>query len=77
MSKADIIEQLPKLDPVERRELLDRLYDLCEMDLFHGERPSEAEKALLDKELEEYEKDRSPGEPWAKVEAQLPKRRPK
>jgi len=77
VSKADILEQLPKLDPAERRELLDRLYDLCERDLFHGEKPSEAEKALLDKELEDYERDRSHGEPWAKVEVDLRKPRSK
>lgn len=71
MSKADIIEQLPKLQPAERRELLDRLYDLCERDLFDGEQPSAAEKALLDQELEDYEKDRAPGEPWEQVEARL------
>jgi putative addiction module component (TIGR02574 family) len=71
MSKADILEQLPKLQPAERRELLDRLYDLCEQDLFDGERPSPAEKALLDQELADYQKDRSPGEPWEQVEARL------
>jgi hypothetical protein len=49
MSKAEILEQLPKLNSVELREICDRIWQLEEEQLLSGRaNPSDAEKALLD-----------------------------
>lgn len=74
MSKAEILAELPRLNPGERRELLDRLYELDEAEGFCTAGPTEAEKALLDRELEEYQKNPAKGSPWQEVKARL--RRP-
>jgi len=49
MSKAEILEQLPKLNSVELREICDRIWQLEEEQLLSGRaNPSDEEKALLD-----------------------------
>jgi hypothetical protein len=75
MSKAEILAELPKLAPEERRQIYDRLCELQEQDLLQGAGPSEAEKKLLDAALAEYEKDANPGRPWREVLADLRARR--
>jgi len=65
MSKAEILEQLPKLNSVELREICDRIWQLEEEQLLSGRaNPSDEEKALLDRELEEYSRDREAGSSW-------------
>jgi putative addiction module component (TIGR02574 family) len=44
------------------------------MDLLNGSEPSTEEKALLDRELEEYRKNPEAGFSWEEVEARLRKR---
>ena len=45
MSKAEILQELPKLKPDERQEVLERLWDLEDQDLVNGLGPSPEEKA--------------------------------
>jgi len=71
MSKADILKELPALQPEDRREIFDRLCDLEERDLLAGHVPTAAEKALLDAEMEDYRKNPDNGSSWAEVEARL------
>jgi putative addiction module component (TIGR02574 family) len=72
MSKGEILEQLPKLNAVELREIHDRILQLEEEELLSGRAgPSEEEKALLDRELEDYSRDNNPGSSWEEVEARL------
>ena len=66
-SKAEILEQLPKLNPVELREIRDRIWQLEEEELLSGRaQPSDAEKALLDREFEDFARDPASGSSWRK-----------
>ena len=76
MSKAEIIGELPNLDPAERREILDRICELEERDLLNGVGPTPEEKALLDRELEDYRRNPDAGSTWEEVEARLGKSSP-
>lgn len=71
MSKAEILKELPALQPDDRREIFERLCDLEERDLLAGSGPTEQEKTLLDRELEDYRKNPGAGSSWADVEARL------
>jgi len=71
MSKAEILEQLPQLAPAELGEIWERLWELEERGLVSGPGPTEAEKRLLDREMEDYRKDPDVGAPWPEVEARL------
>ena len=66
MSKAEIIDELPRLSEEDRAEILDRLCDLVE-----AGGPSEREKALLDEAQANYDANPSAGAPWREVEARL------
>lgn len=71
MSKTQILEELPRLSRLERREVFDRLYELEETDLIRSPEPDDAEKALLDRELEAYAQTPNAGAPWTEVAARL------
>ena len=72
MSKAEILQQLPKLNSVELREICDRIWQLEEEQLLSGRaNPSEEEKLLLDSELEDYSRDRETGSSWEEVKSRL------
>ena len=71
MSKSDILEELPKLGPEERRQIFERLCELQERDLLNGVEPSPDEKAMLDRELEDYQSNPSAGSTWEEVESRL------
>ena len=72
MSKAEILEQLPKLNSTELREICDRIWQLEEEQLLSGRaNPSDEEKALLDSELEDYSRDREAGSIWEEVKSRL------
>ncbi|HEX5400147.1 MAG TPA: addiction module protein [Verrucomicrobiae bacterium] len=72
MSKMEILAELPKLDMADRREIFDRLCDMQERDLLYGGATPE-EKALLDRELEEYRRNPEAGSTWNEVEARIRK----
>ncbi len=75
MSKSVILEQLPKLKAEERREIFERICEMEELALLNGSEPSVEEKALLDRELEEYRANPEAGSSWVEVEARLRKSR--
>jgi hypothetical protein len=67
MSKAQILEELPKLTVSDRSQLFARLAELHEADLLDGGSPTPAERQALDEAFTEFERDPSPGEPPRKV----------
>jgi len=71
MSKAQILEELPKLTPSERSQLFARLAELHEADLLDGGAPTPAERQAFDEALAEFERDPSPGEPRREVFRQI------
>ena len=72
MSKTEILEELPKLNSVELREIRDRIFQLEEEELLSGRaKPTEEEKALLDHELEDYSRDPNAGSNWQEVQSRL------
>ena len=72
MSKMEILAELPKLELAERREIFDRICEMEERDLLTGGATDE-EKALFDRELEEYRQNPEAGSSWNEVEARLRK----
>jgi len=75
MSKSEILQELPKLKAEERREIFERLCDMEELALLNGAEPSAEEKALLDRELEEYRRNPDAGSSWEEVKERLRKPR--
>jgi hypothetical protein len=73
MSKMEILAELPKLELADRREIFDRICEMEERDLLLGSQPTAEEKALLDRELEEYRRNPEAGTTWNEVEARLRK----
>jgi hypothetical protein len=76
MSKAEILEELPKLSASERSQLFARLAELHEADLISGAEPTAVERQLLDEALEEFTRDRDPGKPWREVLNEIRSSRP-
>ena len=72
MSKAEILEQLPTLNPAERQEIRDRIWQLEEEELLKGRaQPSDAEKALLDAEFDDFARNPASGSSWEEVKSRL------
>ncbi len=71
MSKLDILEQLPNLERGDRREILERIWEIEEADLLRGAQIEADEKALLDREYEEYRANPGAGSEWKEVEPRL------
>jgi putative addiction module component (TIGR02574 family) len=72
MSKAEIVEELPKLTPAEREEIRLKLAELDGNDWLDEDDPLTAgEKALLNARLAAYEKDPDAGSSWEEVEARI------
>ena len=79
------MSEIPKLSHAERREIMRHLLEveqdaetLAECDRLALERlqmldTTEAEKALLDRELEEYRRNPEAGSTWDEVEARIRK----
>lgn len=68
----EILAELPKLDLADRREIFDRICEMEERDLLNGVATPE-EKALLDRELEEYQRNPEAGSTWNDVEKRIRK----
>jgi hypothetical protein len=67
MSKAEILAELPALQPEERRQVYERLCQLEEEDLLRGIGPGDDEKRLLDEAQTHFEQDGDRGIPWRAV----------
>ncbi len=71
MSKAEILEELPRLTVSDRAQLFVRLAELHEADMVEAGAVTLAERQALDEALAEFESDPSPGEPWRDVFRQI------
>ena len=72
MSKAEIIEELPKLPPEDRAEIQAKLDELAGDGWLDGDDSlTDEEKALLETRLNAYEKNPDAGSSWEEVEARL------
>ena len=71
MSKTEILAELPKLELADRREIFDRICEIEEHDLLCGAGATVGEKALLDRELEEYRRNPEAGTAWNEVESRI------
>jgi hypothetical protein len=71
VSKSEILEQLPNLGRGDRREILERIWEMEETELLNGAQPDAEEKSLLDAELEEYQGNPGAGADWKEVESRL------
>ncbi len=69
MSKADILEELPKLKPEDRLEILDRICQLDGGGWVDGGELSAEDKSMLDARLAAYEKAPEAGSSLEEVEA--------
>jgi hypothetical protein len=71
MSKSEILGELPNLARGDRREILERIWEMEEADLLNGAQPDADEKALLDEELQEFRANPNAGSEWKAVEPRL------
>jgi putative addiction module component (TIGR02574 family) len=72
MSKVEILQELPKLTPEERKEIRLKLAELDDAQWLDDDDPlTEPEKALLEARLAAYEKDPDAGSSWEEVEARI------
>ena len=72
MSKVEILRELPKLTPAERKEIRLKLAELDEQVWLDDDDPlTNSEKALLEARLAAYEKDPDAGSSWEEVEERI------
>ena len=71
MSKSEILHELPKSGLQERREIVERIGELKNQELLRGGELTAADKALLDRELEEYRGNPEAGSTWPEVGSRL------
>jgi hypothetical protein len=71
MSKSEILGELPNLARGDRREILERIWEMEEAELLKGVQPDADERVLLDNELREYQADPNAGSDWKEVESRL------
>jgi hypothetical protein len=67
----EILEELPKLPHGDRREILERIWEMEEAEILRGAQPDADIKSLLDRELEEYQATPHAGVEWKEVEPRL------
>ena len=72
MSKVEILAELPKLGAEDRREIFDLICEMEERDL-RGLGATPEEKAMLDGEAEEYQRNPEAGFDWSEVKARIRK----
>jgi len=75
MSKSEILAELPKLGPEDRREIFERIGELEDYDLLHGGKPTAEEKAMLDREFEDFQTNPKAGSSWDEVQSRIRKSR--
>jgi plasmid stabilization system protein ParE len=72
MSKVEILAELPNLGAEDRREIFDLICEMEERDLL-GVGATPEEKATLDGEAEEYQRNPDAGSDWSEVETRIRK----
>jgi putative addiction module component (TIGR02574 family) len=71
MSKAEIIEELPKLTPEDRSEVQARLDELAGQGWLDNGELTDEEKHLLDSRLDQCERNPSTFVPWEQAKDQI------
>jgi len=71
MTKAEILDQLPKLSLGERFEIFSFLWELDERDFFSNQEPSEEEKYLLDQADADYRANPNSGSSLEEVRSRV------
>ena len=71
MSKAEILELLPKLDAADRAEIMDALHVLNVKDADAAPELTQAEKEMLDRELERYKTEPETFRSWDEVKRSI------
>jgi len=71
MSKAEILEELPKLAPEELAEIQAKIEELTGNGWLDDSELTDAEKRLLDSRLDECERNPSSFVPWEQAKAQI------
>jgi putative addiction module component (TIGR02574 family) len=74
MGKTDILTELPRLSPDERREILDKIWELDGGDWLDRGELTDAERVLIEQRLAEHEANPNAAVPWDEVEARLRQR---
>jgi putative addiction module component (TIGR02574 family) len=78
MSIAEILEELPRLKPEERHEVLERIYQIekiSEDEWLDADDPlTEAEKVLIDSRIAAHERNPEAAIPWEQFDARLKRR---
>jgi len=74
MSKTDIMIELPKLTPDERREILDKIWELDGADWLDSGELTNVDRVLIEQRLAEHEGNPDAAVPWDEVEARLRQR---
>ena len=75
MSKAEIIEELPKLSTADRAEIQAKLDELAGDGWLDDDDPlTDEQKALLEARIETHERDPEAAIPWAEFDARLKRR---
>ena len=75
MSKAEIVEELPKLTPAEREEIRLKLAELDGRDWLDEDQPlTDDEKALIEARFEAHESNPAAAVPWGEFQERLGRR---
>jgi putative addiction module component (TIGR02574 family) len=74
MSKKEIMAELPKLTSDDRREILDKIWELDGGDWLDSGELTDAERLLIEQRLAEHEENPEAAIPWEEVEARLRQR---
>jgi putative addiction module component (TIGR02574 family) len=71
MSLAEILDEIPRLTPVERQRVAEKIFEL-EGDWIDGDDElSPEEKHLLDSRLADHDRNPASAVPWEEVKARL------
>jgi putative addiction module component (TIGR02574 family) len=75
MSKAEILEELPRLTPEERQEILHKLAEIDgDLWLDYDDPITQEDKALIEARLDAHEKNPETAIPWEDFKARISRR---
>jgi putative addiction module component (TIGR02574 family) len=74
MSKTEIIAELPKLTPNDRKEILDKIWELDGGEWLDSGELTQDERKLIEQRLAEHERNPETSIPWEEVDARLRQR---
>jgi putative addiction module component (TIGR02574 family) len=75
MSKAEILEELPRLTPEERQEILLKLTEIdADLWLDYDDPITQEDKALIEARLDAHEKNPETAIPWDDFKARVSRR---